>query len=130
MSGVSRIHFCGNEFKGGIVRFEESSHVTMEGNYFNRNLGKSGYASSNCSHMRIVNNRFLSIQNASINLSGHRHSYVAYNHIFATELIDSGYAGIRLPNTATRNLIEHNYIENHGRGLFVLNLFVPEHPQA
>ena len=46
---------------------------------------------------------------------------VAYNHITADKLIDSGYAGIRLPNTATNNLVEHNVVENHGRGLFVLS---------
>ena len=37
------------------------------------------------------------------------------------KLIDSGYAGIRLPNGATGNRIENNVIENHGRGLFVLS---------
>jgi len=36
-------------------------------------------------------------------------------------LIDSGYAGIRLPNSANNNLVEYNYIQNHGRGLFVLS---------
>lgn len=120
MRDVHHLRFHQVEFEGGIVRFEESSNVTIEDCYFNRNLGKGGYASSNCSHMRILHNRFLSVENGSINLSGHKDSYVAYNHITADKLIDSGYAGIRLPNTATKNLIEYNYIENHGRGLFVL----------
>lgn len=68
-----------------------------------------------------MHNRFHSIENGSINLSGHRNSIVAYNHITADKLIDSGYAGIRLPNSARDNLVEHNMIENHGRGLFVLS---------
>lgn len=120
MSNVQHLRFNNVEFEGGIVRFEKASHVSLEGCFFNRNRGKGGYASSSCSNMRLVHNRFLSIENGSINLSGHKKSYVAYNHITADKLIDSGYAGIRLPNTASNNLIEHNYIENHGRGLFVL----------
>ena len=120
MGNVHHLRFHNVEFEGGIVRFEKASHVTLEGCFFNRNLGKGGYASSNCSNMRLVHNRFLSIEKGSINLSGHEKSYVAYNHITADKLIDSGYAGIRLPNTASNNLIEHNFIENHGRGLFVL----------
>jgi parallel beta-helix repeat protein len=36
-------------------------------------------------------------------------------------LIDSGYAGIRLPNSAKSNIVENNFIENHGRGLFILS---------
>lgn len=120
MGNVHHLRFHNVEFEGGIVRLEKASHVTLEGCFFNRNLGKGGYASSNCSNMRLVHNRFLSIEKGSINLSGHEKSYVAYNHITADKLIDSGYAGIRLPNTASNNLIEHNFIENHGRGLFVL----------
>ncbi len=120
MGDVHHLRFHNVEFEGGMVRFEKASHVTIKGCFFNRNLGKGGYASSSCSNMRLVHNRFLSIENGSINLSGHKNSYVAYNHITADKLIDSGYAGIRLPNTASNNLIEHNYIENHGRGLFVL----------
>ena len=120
MVDVHQLRFHNVEFEGGIVRFERSSKITIEACYFNRNLGKGGYAGSACSHMRIVYNRFLSTEKGSINLSGHQDSYIGYNHITADKLIDSGYAGIRLPNTAKNNLVEHNYIENHGRGLFVL----------
>lgn len=120
MGNVHHMRFHNVEFEGGVVRFEKASCVTIERCYFNRNLGKGGYASSSCSNMRLVHNRFLSVERGSINLSGHENSYVAYNHITAEKLINSGYAGIRLPNTAGNNLIEHNFIENHGRGLFVL----------
>ena len=54
-------------------------------------------------------------------MSGHTNSYAGYNYITAKKLIDSGYAGIRLPNSAKKNIVEFNYIENHGRGLFVLS---------
>ena len=109
------------EFKGGMVRFEKSENVTLEGNIFNDNLGKGGYAGSGCKNIRIVKNTFNSIENGSINLSGHQNSYVANNHITASKLIDSGYAGIRLPNGARNNVVENNFIENHGRGLFILS---------
>jgi parallel beta-helix repeat protein len=42
-------------------------------------------------------------------------------HITASKLIDSGYAGIRLPNGARNNVVENNFIQNHGRGLFILS---------
>ena len=109
------------EFKGGMVRFEKSENVTFEGNIFNDNLGKGGYAGSSCKNIRIVKNTFNSIENGSINLSGHQNSYVANNHITASKLIDSGYAGIRLPNGARNNVVENNFIQNHGRGLFILS---------
>ena len=120
MTDAHHLRFLNVEFEGGIVRFEKSSHVTIERCFFNRNRGKGGYASADCSDMRILHNRFLSVEKGSINLSSHRRSYVAYNHITAEKLIDSGYAGIRLPNTAKDNLVENNYIENHGRGIFIL----------
>jgi len=77
MGNVHHLRFHNVEFEGGIVRFEKASHVTLEGCFFNRNLGKGGYASSNCSNMRLVHNRFFSIEKGSINLSGHEKSYVA-----------------------------------------------------
>jgi parallel beta-helix repeat protein len=121
MRDVHHLRFHNVEFEGGIVRFEEASHITIEGCYFNRNLGKGGYASSNCKNIRIVKNVFNSIEKGSINLSGHVDCYVASNRITSAKLIDSGYAGIRLPNSAKNNIIENNFIENHGRGLFILS---------
>ena len=115
------LSFQNVEFKGGMVRFEKSENVTFEGNIFNDNLGKGGYAGSGCKNFRIVKNTFNSIENGSINLSGHQNSYVANNHITASKLIDSGYAGIRLPNGARNNVVENNFIQNHGRGLFILS---------
>ena len=115
------LSFQNVEFKGGMVRFEKSENVTFEGNIFNDNLGKGGYAGSGCKNIRIVKNTFNSIENGSINLSGHQNSYVANNHITASKLIDSGYAGIRLPNGARNNIVENNFIQNHGRGLFILS---------
>ncbi len=115
------LSFQNVEFKGGMVRFEKSENVMFEGNIFNDNLGKGGYAGSGCKNIRIVKNTFNSIENGSINLSGHENSYVANNHITASKLIDSGYAGIRLPNGARNNVVENNFIQNHGRGLFILS---------
>ena len=115
------LSFKNVEFKGGMVRFEKSENITFEGNIFNDNLGKGGYAGSGCKNIRIVKNTFNSIENGSINLSGHQNSYVANNHITASKLIDSGYAGIRLPNGARNNVVENNFIQNHGRGLFILS---------
>jgi parallel beta-helix repeat protein len=97
------LSFQNVEFKGGMVRFEKSENVTFEGNIFNDNLGKGGYAGSSCKNIRIIKNTFNSIENGSINLSGHQNCYVANNHITASKLIDSGYAGIRLPNGARNN---------------------------
>lgn len=121
MNNSTNLNFFHVEFKGGIVRFKDSKNLVFEGNVFNENIGKGGYASSGCKNVRIVNNTFNSIERGSINLSGHQDSYVAYNYITSPELIDSGYAGIRLPNSAKNNLVEYNYIQNHGRGLFVLS---------
>ncbi|MEO9590993.1 NosD domain-containing protein, partial [Rhodopirellula bahusiensis] len=121
MYEASKLHFHHVEFAGGIVRLEGCSDISLEGNLFRDNLGKSGYASDNCDRIRIVHNRFDSIENGSINLSRHRDCYVAWNEITAESLLDSGYAGIRLPNDAMNNLVEHNFIENHGRGIFVLS---------
>lgn len=121
MKGVEDLIFGRVEIEGGIMRFEGSSNLLIVGCQFNRNQGKAGYASSECSGVRLLHNQFHSIENGSINLSGHRGCLVAYNRITADKLIDSGYAGIRLPNTAKDNLVEHNVIENHGRGLFVLS---------
>ena len=109
------LSFKSVEFKGGMVRFEKSENITFEGNIFNDNLGKGGYAGSGCKNIRIVQNTFNSIENGSINLSGHENSYIANNHITASKLIDSGYAGIRLPNGARNNVVENNFIQNHGR---------------
>jgi parallel beta-helix repeat protein len=121
MRDVRNLRFHNVEFQGGIVRFEESSGIVLHGNVFNQNLGKSGYASSNCEDITIVSNVFNGVENGSVNLSGHTNCYVAFNHITSPKPIDSGYAGIRLPNGATGNLIENNVIENHGRGLFILS---------
>lgn len=115
------IHFFNNELHGGMMRLQGCSYINFEHNVFNDNLGKGGYASSRCDHVRIVKNRFNGIENGSINLSSHTNSYVSHNYITAPKLISSGYAGIRLPNSAKHNLVEFNYIENHGRGLFVLS---------
>jgi hypothetical protein len=73
------LSFQNVEFKGGMVRFEKSENVTFEGNIFNDNLGKGGYAGSGCKNIRIIKNTFNSIENGSINLSGHQNSYVANN---------------------------------------------------
>ena len=121
MKGSKNIRFFNNELYGGIMRLEGCSYIDFEHNVFNENIGKGGYASSGCDTIRIVKNRFNGIERGSINLSGHTNSYVGYNYITAKKLIDSGYAGIRLPNRAKKNLVEFNYIENHGRGLFVLS---------
>ena len=121
MQDVRNLRFHNVEFRGGIVRFEKSSTITIDGNVFNENLGKSGYASSDCRNIRIVNNVFNSIEKGSINLSGHENCYVASNHVTSLKLIDSGYAGIRLPNSAKGNVVENNFIQNHGRGLFILS---------
>lgn len=121
MGEVEDLIFGRVEIEGGIMRFKTSSNLLIVGCKFHHNQGKAGYASSECSRVVIMHNRFHSIENGSINLSGHRNSIVAYNHITADKLIDSGYAGIRLPNSARDNLVEHNMIENHGRGLFVLS---------
>lgn len=121
MKDAANINFFHVEFKGGIVRFEKSKNLVFEGNIFNQNIGKAGYASSQCENVRIVNNTVYSIVKGGLNLSSHRNSYVAYNYITSPSLIDSGYAGIRLPNSAQNNLVECNYIQNHGRGLFLLS---------
>ncbi len=121
ISDIRNLQFSNVEFAGGIVRFEHSSHITLDGNTFNDNRGKSAYASSDCEHMKIVNNVFNSVEHGSINLSGHRNSYVASNRITSPKPIDSGYAGIRLPNRARNNVVEKNVIENHGRGIFILS---------
>jgi hypothetical protein len=121
MRGSRNIRFFNNELHGGNMRLEECSHIDFEHNVFNENIGKGGYASSNCDRIRMVKNRFNGIEKGSINFSGHTNSYAGYNYITAKKLIDSGYAGIRLPNRAKKNLVEFNYIENHGRGLFVLS---------
>jgi len=121
MTNSGNLNFFHVEFKGGIVRFKDSKNLVFEGNVFNENLGKGGYASSSCKNVRIVNNTINSIENGGLNLSGHEDSYAAYNYITSPKLIDSGYAGIRLPNSAKNNLVEYNYIQNHGRGLFVLS---------
>lgn len=121
MRGLKSLRFHNVEFSGGIVRFEECSDLVIEGSLFNHTSGKAGYASSKCENVRIIHNTFRSTTGGSINLSGHKNSYVAYNHITSPSLINSGYAGIRLPNGATDNLVEYNFVENHGRGLFVLS---------
>jgi len=121
MLDVSNLQFSHVEFSGGIVRFEQSSRILLDGNVFNENRGKSAYAGSACENVRIVNNAFNSIEHGSINLSGHRKCYVASNYITSSRPIDSGYAGIRLPNGAKNNTVESNFIENHGRGIFILS---------
>jgi len=121
MLDVSNLQFSHVEFSGGIVRFEKSSGIILDGNVFTENLGKSAYAGSACENVRIVNNAFNSVEHGSINLSGHRKCYVASNYITSSKPIDSGYAGIRLPNGAKNNTVENNFIENHGRGIFILS---------
>lgn len=121
MRDVRNLQFSHVEFSGGIVRFEQSSDIILDGNVFSDNLGKSAYASSQCESVKIVNNLFNSIEHGSINLSGHTHCLVASNYITSSMPIDSGYAGIRLPNSAKNNIVERNFIKNHGRGIFVLS---------
>ncbi len=118
---VSNLRFSRVEFSGGIVRFERSSDIILDENIFTDNQGKAAYAGSDCEDIRIVNNTFVSVEQGSVNLSGHRNCVVASNHITSASLIDSGYAGIRLPNGARNNLVEQNLIENHGRGIFILS---------
>lgn len=121
MLDVSNLQFSHVEFSGGIVRFEKSSGILLDGNVFTENLGKSAYAGSACENVRIVNNAFNSVEHGSINLSGHRKCHVESNYITSSKPIDSGYAGIRLPNGAKNNTVENNFIENHGRGIFILS---------
>ncbi len=121
MQEVRRLQFRGVEFQGGIVRFEQSSDLILEGNVFNDNQGKSAYAGSECSNVRIANNTFNSSEKGSVNLSGHTDCHVVSNRITSRRPIDSGYAGVRLPNKARNNLVERNIIENHGRGIFILS---------
>ncbi len=121
MWGIRDLQFHRVEFVGGIVRFEQSSGIQFIENVFRENRGKSAYAGSKCQNVTIVNNDFHSIEHGSINLSGHEDCYVAGNVITAEKPIDSGYAGIRLPNRAKKNLVERNYIANHARGIFILS---------
>ena len=121
LQGVRNIKFTDVEFQGGMVRFENSSNITLDNNVFNENRGKAAYASDVVDRATITNNRFNSISEGSINLSRHSNSYVANNYITSPTLISSGYAGIRLPNTAYNNVVENNTIINHGRGIFILS---------
>jgi len=121
LQGVRNIKFTDVEFQGGIVRFESSSNITLDKNVFNGNIGKAAYASDVVDRVTITNNRFNTIAEGAINLSRHSNSYVANNYITSPSLISSGYAGIRLPNTAFNNTVENNTIINHGRGIFILS---------
>ncbi|WP_111642723.1 right-handed parallel beta-helix repeat-containing protein [Marinimicrobium alkaliphilum] len=121
LQNVSNLAFREVEFHGGLVRFEGSSYVTIDSSLFLENQASAAYSSDQCEHMTLTNNTFNSIVDGSINLSRHSHSYVANNTITADHVIQSGYAGIRLPNNAHNNLVENNTITNHGRGLFVLS---------
>jgi parallel beta-helix repeat protein len=121
LQGVRNLKFTDVEFQGGIVRFESSSNITFDKNVFNENIGKAAYASDVCDRITITNNRFNTLEEGAINLSRHSNSYVANNFITSPSLISSGYAGIRLPNTAFNNTVENNTIINHGRGIFILS---------
>jgi parallel beta-helix repeat protein len=121
LQGVRNIKFTDVEFQGGMVRFENSSNITLDKNTFNENRGKAAYASDVVDRVTITNNRFNTYAEGAINLSRHSNSYVANNYITSPTLISSGYAGIRLPNTAYNNVVENNTIINHGRGIFILS---------
>lgn len=98
-----------------------SSNVLILGCFFNRNLGKGGYASQYCSHMVLLYNNFFAVERGSMNLSNHYGAYVAYNYAAAEDVIESGYAAVRIPNHAANNVVVNNHFENHGRGIFVLS---------
>lgn len=118
---VRNIRFYQVEFVGGIVRFENSSHITIDRSIFRDNLGKSAYASDVCSYVTLTNNTIINPEEGGINLSRHEHSYVANNVIISDHKINSGYGGIRLPNNAYNNVVENNTITRTGRGIFVLS---------
>lgn len=121
MENVSNIQFYQTEFIGGIVRFENSSYITIDQCQFRNNLGKAAYASDQCSYITLTNNIIINPEEGGINLSRHQNSYVAHNEIISNVNIQSGYAGIRLPNDAYNNVVENNIITRMGRGIFVLS---------
>ena len=105
----------------GLIRFEHCENMTLEHNIFSGNYGKAAYAGNVGRYIRFFANRFNGIVQGSINYSRHENSYAGYNYITAPDILNTGYAGIRLPNDAHWNIVENNYIENHGRGIFVLS---------
>lgn len=122
METVSEISFHQVEFRKGMVRFEKnSSHIEIDHCRFIENTGKGAYASDVCSYVRLTYNEVINPTEGGFNLSRHQNSYVAYNYIYSDTNIDSGYAGIRLPNSAHNNVVEHNEIIRMGRGIFVLS---------
>lgn len=121
MQNVSDITFVEVEFKSGFIRFENGSKITIDHSLFQNNLGKAAYASDVCSEVTLTNNRVINPAEGGFNLSRHQNSYVANNYIYSDTNIDSGYAGIRLPNNAYNNTVVNNEIHRTGRGIFVLS---------
>lgn len=128
---ATNIKFFHVEFDGAQVTFRASKDLHFEGNHFKNSLGKAGYASGavdrdlrregGCQFVTIKHNDITNSTQGGLNLSVHYNSHVAYNKITSENVINSGYAGIRLPNNSEYNIVEYNYIKNYGRGLFVLS---------
>ena len=120
MYRVSNITFENVRFLGGFTRFEDGEHIVINNSIFYHNTGKAAYASHGCSYVTLTNNLVINPAEGGLNISGHQNSYVANNKIISDKNINSGYAGIRLPNDAYNNVVENNLIIRTGRGIFVL----------
>ncbi|MFW6279021.1 MAG: RICIN domain-containing protein [Bacillota bacterium] len=121
LDNVANMEFERVSFRDGIVRFEESNSVLINECHFENNKGKAAYASDIADNMTLTNNDIINPEQGGINLSRHNDSYVAHNQVESDSQIDSGYAGIRLPNNAEGNIVEDNTVIRTGRGLFVLS---------
>lgn len=118
---ISDIEFFETEFLKGMVRFENSARILIDHCCFADNAGKAAYASDACTDVRLTNNEVINPKEGGFNLSRHQNSYVADNFIYSETNIQSGYAGIRLPNSAQNNVVVNNEIIRMGRGIFVLS---------
>jgi parallel beta-helix repeat protein len=119
----SNVTFRDAEFLNGMIRFEDSSYITIDRCTFRDNVGKAAYASSNCDYVTITNSVIRNTAYGGLNLSGHTHSLVANNMIVKDAIAPGvpGYGGIRLPNSAQFNTVSGNVVRNFPRGIFVLS---------